>query len=45
MKNILKNWKTTVAGMASIVIGILQKDPTAVVTGIGLILAHDGKPE
>ena len=45
MKTILKNWKTTVAGIASIVIGILQKDPTSVVTGIGLILAHDGKPE
>lgn len=45
MKAILKNWKTTLAGAATIVVGILQKDTTAIVTGIGLILAHDGKSE
>jgi uncharacterized membrane protein HdeD (DUF308 family) len=47
MRKILKNWKTTIAGIATIVIGIInwKSNPTESITaitgGIGLILAND----
>ena len=48
MKGIFKNWKTTLIGVATIVIGLLtskgQLDAqtgTAITAGIGLILAKD----
>jgi len=49
MKNIIKNWKTTIAGIATIVIGIInwKSNPTESITsitaGFGLIFAHDAK--
>jgi hypothetical protein len=49
MRKILKNWKTTIAGIATIVIGIInwKANPTESITsitaGIGLILANDAK--
>ena len=48
MKKVLKNWKTTIAGIATIVLGVInwKNNPTesctAISGGIGLILAHDG---
>ena len=49
MRKIIKNWKTTIAGIATIVIGIInwKNNPTESITsitaGVGLILASDGK--
>jgi hypothetical protein len=49
MRKIIKNWKTTIAGIATIVIGIInwKSNPTESITsitaGIGLILANDAK--
>ena len=44
----MKNWKTTLAGAASILTGIVQiikgdiaTGATAVITGVGLIFAKD----
>ena len=44
----MKNWKTTLAGAASILTGIVQiikgdiaTGATAIVTGVGLIFAKD----
>lgn len=48
MKGIFKNWKTTAVGLATIIIGLLTskghldtQTGTAIVSGIGLILAKD----
>jgi len=52
MKGILKNWKTTIAGIVTIVLSILTSkgklDPTTaagISGGIGLILAADHKEQ
>lgn len=48
MKKYLHNWQTTIAGIATIIIGIInwKSNPaescTAITGGIGLILAKDG---
>ena len=49
MRNILRNWKTTLLGLATIAIGLLSGkgkiDATtgsAIVAGLGLVLAKDG---
>lgn len=48
MKNIFRNWKTTLFGIATIAIGLLTSKGkldattgTAIATGLGLILAKD----
>jgi len=48
MKNVLRNWKTTLLGMATIVISLLTSKGkidaatgTAILSGAGLILAKD----
>ena len=52
MKTILKNWKTTAAGIAIIIIKLFTakgridaETGTAIVTGIGLIIAADPQTE
>jgi uncharacterized membrane protein HdeD (DUF308 family) len=48
MKKYLHNWQTTIAGIATIILGIInfKNNPTesctAITGGIGLILAKDG---
>ena len=49
MKSILKNWKTTLAGLgvllggvATFAAGHTEQGVTAIIAGIGLILSHDG---
>lgn len=48
MKNVLRNWKTTLLGVATIVISLLTSKGkidaatgTAILSGAGLILAKD----
>lgn len=48
MKSIFKNWKTTLAGVITIVVSLLTAhgkvnatDATAITAGVGLILAND----
>ena len=48
MKHIFKNWKTTIAGLATIVVSLLAskgridaQTATAITSGIGLIVAAD----
>lgn len=48
MKNIKKNWKTTVLGLVTIIVGLFTSkgkidaaSGTAILSGVGLILAKD----
>jgi len=47
MKKLLHNWQTTVAGIATIILGIINfknnptESATAITGGIGLILSKD----
>ncbi len=48
MKNIKKNWKTTILGIVTIVVGLFTSkgkldaaSGTAILSGVGLILAKD----
>jgi hypothetical protein len=48
MKHILTNWKTTIAGLATIIVSLLAskgkldaQTATAITSGIGLIVAAD----
>jgi hypothetical protein len=52
MKAILKNWKTTILGIAVIAIKLFAAKGNidagtagAIVGGVGLILAHDGQAD
>lgn len=52
MKSILKNWKTTLLGVAIIVVKLFTakgkidaETGTAIATGIGLIIAQDSRKE
>lgn len=48
MKNIKKNWKTTILGLVTIIVGLFTSkgkldaaSGTAILSGVGLILAKD----
>lgn len=50
MKNLIKNWKTTIIGISAVFVGIktilttgsINEAITSIMAGIGLIFAKDG---
>lgn len=42
MKWIIRNYKTTIPGIVSIIWGIIQKDGAIIAAGCGLLAAKDG---